>query len=143
MEVVERLQERQQENAALLEKAHRGRITPAEWQRVIESNRILGEDLTTLMTAMSFQDLTGQRIKKAVSARRPCDGIIAFRSCSAFPWPRGRCCAFCRRAVAGQEPGAESVIFHGGMGADKMLARSRFSGHKYPLRRSCLKRPDV
>ena len=48
-----------------------------------------------------------------------------------------------RRAVAGQEPGAESVIFHGGMGADKMLARSRFSGHKYPLRRSCLKRPDV
>ena len=76
MEVVERLQERQQENAALLEKAHRGRITPAEWQRVIESNRILGEDLTTLMTAMSFQDLTGQRIKKAVSAMRQLESTV-------------------------------------------------------------------
>ena len=68
--------ERQQENAALLEKAHRGRITPAEWQRVIESNRILGEDLTTLMTAMSFQDLTGQRIKKAVSAMRQLESTV-------------------------------------------------------------------
>ena len=76
MEVVERLQERQQENAALLEKAHRGRITPAEWQRVIESNRILGEDLTTLMTAMSFQDLTGQRIKTAVSAMRQLESTV-------------------------------------------------------------------
>lgn len=76
MEVVEHLQERQQENTTLLEKAHRGRITPMEWQRVIESNKSLGDDLTTLMTAMSFQDLTGQRIKKAVSAMRQLESTV-------------------------------------------------------------------
>ncbi len=76
MEVVEHLQELQQENAMLLEKAHRGRITPMEWQRVIESNKGLGEDLSTLMTAMSFQDLTGQRIKKAVAAMRQLESTV-------------------------------------------------------------------
>ncbi len=76
MEVVEHLQERQQENTMLLEKAHKGMITPAEWQKVIESNKSLGEDLTTLMTAMSFQDLTGQRIKKAVAAMKQLESTV-------------------------------------------------------------------
>ena len=76
MEVVEQLQEHQQENAMLLEKAHRGRITPAEWLRVMESNKSLGDGLTTLMTAMSFQDLTGQRIKKAVAAMHQLESTV-------------------------------------------------------------------
>ena len=76
MNVVETQMDRQAESAELLEKARKGRITPTEWQRLTEINRVLGDDLTTLMTAMSFQDLTGQRIKKVVAALRQMESTV-------------------------------------------------------------------
>ena len=66
----------QAESAELLEKARKGRITPTEWQRLNEINQGLGEDLVTLMTAMSFQDLTGQRIKKVSAAIKQLESTV-------------------------------------------------------------------
>lgn len=76
MGVVEKHMDWQAESAELLEKARKGRITPTEWQRLNEINRVLGDDLVTLMTAMSFQDLTGQRIKKVVAAIKQLESTV-------------------------------------------------------------------
>ena len=76
MGVVEKHMDWQAESAELLEKARLGRITPAEWQRLNEINQVLGDDLVTLMTAMSFQDLTGQRIKKVVAAIKQLESTV-------------------------------------------------------------------
>ncbi|MCH5277833.1 MAG: protein phosphatase CheZ [Desulfovibrionaceae bacterium] len=76
MGVVEKQMDWQAESAELLEKARKGRITPTEWQRLNEINQGLGEDLVTLMTAMSFQDLTGQRIKKVSAAIKQLESTV-------------------------------------------------------------------
>lgn len=76
MGVVEKHMDWQAEAAELLEKARKGRITPTEWQRLNEINQVLGDDLVTLMTAMSFQDLTGQRIKKVVGAIKQLESTV-------------------------------------------------------------------
>jgi chemotaxis protein CheZ len=68
MEIVERHLELQAESAAILEKMLSGRATAALKKRLREINDLLGRDLTTLLTALSFQDITGQRIKKVVGA---------------------------------------------------------------------------
>lgn len=76
MGIVEKHMDWQAEASGLLEKARKGRITPTEWQRLNEINAVLGEDLVTLMTAMSFQDLTGQRIKKVVTAIKQLESTV-------------------------------------------------------------------
>lgn len=76
MGVVEKHMDWQAESAELLEKARKGRITPTEWQRLNEINQVLGDDLVSLMTAMSFQDLTGQRIKKVVAAIKQLESTV-------------------------------------------------------------------
>ncbi|MDR3357589.1 MAG: protein phosphatase CheZ [Desulfovibrio sp.] len=68
MEIVERHLELQAESAAILERMRSGRATKALKERLREINDLLGQDLTTLLTALSFQDITGQRIKKVVGA---------------------------------------------------------------------------
>lgn len=76
MGIVEKHMDLQAESSELLEKARKGRITPDEWQRLNSNNATLGDDMIALMTAMSFQDLTGQRIKKAVAAIRQLESTV-------------------------------------------------------------------
>ncbi|MDR2054843.1 MAG: protein phosphatase CheZ [Desulfovibrio sp.] len=68
MEIVERHLTLQAESATMLERMRSGRATKASKERLREINDLLGQDLTTLLTALSFQDITGQRIKKVVGA---------------------------------------------------------------------------
>ncbi|MDR2800171.1 MAG: protein phosphatase CheZ [Desulfovibrio sp.] len=69
MEIVEKHLDLQTESAAILERMRTsGRATKASKDRLREINALLGQDLTALLTALSFQDITGQRIKKVVSA---------------------------------------------------------------------------
>ncbi|MDR1658811.1 MAG: protein phosphatase CheZ [Desulfovibrio sp.] len=68
MEIVERHLDLQAESAAILERMRSGRATKVLKERLREINVLLGQDLTTLLTALSFQDITGQRIKKVVGA---------------------------------------------------------------------------
>ena len=76
IEMLEKHIELQALATEFLEKAHKGRITPMEWERLREINATLNEDLAVLMTTMSFQDLTGQRIKKAVAAIKQLESTV-------------------------------------------------------------------
>lgn len=76
MDVVEKhmaLQNRSQELLAALRKTRKS--NPAI-QQLIDINEELGENLMTIMTSLSFQDLTGQRIKKIINALKTIEGIV-------------------------------------------------------------------
>ncbi|MDE5879355.1 MAG: protein phosphatase CheZ [Desulfovibrio sp.] len=64
MEIVEKHLELQAESATLIAAAGEGEGLA----RLAAINDELGVDLTTLLTTLSFQDITGQRIKKVVTA---------------------------------------------------------------------------
>lgn len=68
MEIVEKRQELAQEAQDLLDRL--GQILPdnPDVRRLAQINTGLELDLTTLMTTLSFQDITGQRIKRAMQA---------------------------------------------------------------------------
>ncbi len=68
MEIVEKHLDLQTESAALLEAVRSGTAADTQTARLAEINNQLGDDLTTLLTILSFQDITGQRIKKVVEA---------------------------------------------------------------------------
>ena len=68
LEIVERNEAHQEETASLLEGLRSGRAPETAISRLEEINRQLGDDLTSLTLQLSFQDLTGQRIKRVVSA---------------------------------------------------------------------------
>jgi chemotaxis protein CheZ len=76
MEVVERHMEDQSRMAALLSKTVNGVISPddIEWMR--NANKQSGEDLNTVLVTLSFQDLTGQRIKRAVKALQQIESTV-------------------------------------------------------------------
>ena len=63
MEIVEKQLELQAESAELIAAAEGPGMA-----RLAAINEELGSDLTTLLTTLSFQDITGQRIKKVVTA---------------------------------------------------------------------------
>ncbi|MDR3362381.1 MAG: protein phosphatase CheZ [Desulfovibrio sp.] len=68
MEIVEKHLDLHEENAAILSAAREGNFGAEQIARLAEINAILGEDLSNVLTALSFQDITGQRIKKVVAA---------------------------------------------------------------------------
>lgn len=68
MELVEAQLDWQVESAQLLSSIKSGQPCSAQLARLTYINKKLGEDLTEIITALSFQDLTGQRIKKVVKA---------------------------------------------------------------------------
>lgn len=67
MEVVEKQLELTQESSELIERLKK-KNDAADLARLAEINAGLQDDLTSVITALSFQDLTGQRIKKVVAA---------------------------------------------------------------------------
>lgn len=75
LEVIERNMDLQMEAEELLSRV-KTRTVKKERQRLEEINRTLGEDLNTIMLSLSFQDLTGQRIKRAVSALKEIESTV-------------------------------------------------------------------
>ena len=67
LNIIERQQDMAPENAELLRLASERRLNREEVARLFELNDLVDEDLTDILTALSFQDLTGQRIKKIVA----------------------------------------------------------------------------
>lgn len=67
LNIIERQQDMAPENAELLRLASERRLNREEIARLFELNNLVDEDLTDILTALSFQDLTGQRIKKIVA----------------------------------------------------------------------------
>lgn len=68
METVETLQEQQAEAAAVIASLSADARLEKDLARLDELNQSLEAALTGIITALSFQDLTGQRLKKVVKA---------------------------------------------------------------------------
>lgn len=68
MDIVELHMDLQAEASEIMTAMRKGEATPEHMDRLECINTTLGNDLTNIMTTLSFQDLTGQRIKKVVFA---------------------------------------------------------------------------
>jgi len=76
MEVVERHMEAQGRTAEILAKSENGMFAPEDLAWLRQSNEQAGNDLNNVLLALSFQDLTGQRIKKAVKALQEIESTV-------------------------------------------------------------------
>ena len=74
LNIIERQQDMAPENAELLRLASERRLNREEVARLFELNELVDKDLTDILTALSFQDLTGQRIKKIVATLKTIEG---------------------------------------------------------------------
>ncbi len=76
MDVVEKHMELQNHSQELLATLRKTRKSNPAIQQLIDHNEKLGENLMQIMTSLSFQDLTGQRIKKIIQALKTIEGIV-------------------------------------------------------------------
>lgn len=76
MDIVEDHQERVIEVGKLLKTFRTGGASKDNVNELIEMNQKNQQDLMEIITALSFQDLTGQRIKKIVSALKKIEEIV-------------------------------------------------------------------
>ena len=76
MDIVEKHLELQAECAAILDGLPGGYAGPKEVTQLKSANVALGEDLMRIMTTLSFQDLTGQRIKRIITAIKKVEQIV-------------------------------------------------------------------
>lgn len=75
MDIVEKQDALAQESAALIEKLGE-KAAGSELERLAAINSELRSDLVTLLTTLSFQDITGQRIKKVQTALRELESSV-------------------------------------------------------------------
>ncbi|MBQ9537139.1 MAG: protein phosphatase CheZ [Desulfovibrionaceae bacterium] len=68
LEIIERNEFNQEETQKILQQIRTEGCSEAKLARLDAINKQLGEDLTNLTLQLSFQDLTGQRIKRVVNA---------------------------------------------------------------------------
>ena len=68
MEIVERHLDIQAKNSDILNTLKDSSSMPEQIDSLTEHNARLGEDLASVLTILSFQDITGQRIKRVVKA---------------------------------------------------------------------------
>lgn len=75
MDIVEGQMEAQTRRNAILERFKSGGARGEDVSALIAANQQLNDDLMRIMTALSFQDLTGQRIKKIITAIKQVEKI--------------------------------------------------------------------
>ena len=75
LEAIERQQDISPEHARLIALAGERKLETDEVERLKEINTYLEDDLTTILTELSFQDLTGQRIKKIIATLTQIESI--------------------------------------------------------------------
>jgi chemotaxis protein CheZ len=90
MEIVERHLDLQAQNTELLAAVRQGTATPSQVHMLEENNSRLGDDLTTLLTTLSFQDITGQRIKRVVDSLNQIESTVVELYISSGLMLRGR-----------------------------------------------------
>lgn len=76
IDIVENLQDLQGTVATIVKGFESGGVTKANRQKLKEINDTLGMDLSNIMVSLSFQDLTGQRIKKIINSIRQIEQIV-------------------------------------------------------------------
>ncbi|WP_300157921.1 protein phosphatase CheZ [Solidesulfovibrio sp.] len=76
MDIVEKHMDLQARATGDLDALEQGQAAPEAVARLRESNAALGDDLMRIMTTLSFQDLTGQRIKRIIEAIKKVEQIV-------------------------------------------------------------------
>ncbi len=76
MDVVEQHLELQNKANEMLTSLRKTRKSNPAITELISINDELGENLTKIMTSLSFQDITGQRIKRIIEALKKIEGIV-------------------------------------------------------------------
>ncbi|QJB57793.1 protein phosphatase CheZ [Pseudodesulfovibrio sp. zrk46] len=76
IDIVENLQELQGSVAKIVKGFESGGVTKQDREKLKEINDTLGMDLSTIMVTLSFQDLTGQRIKIIINSIRQVEKIV-------------------------------------------------------------------
>lgn len=76
IDIVENLQTLQGAVATIVKGFESGGVTRENRQKLEEINSTLGTDLSNIMISLSFQDLTGQRIKKIINSIRQIELIV-------------------------------------------------------------------
>jgi chemotaxis protein CheZ len=76
MDIVEKHMDLQARAASDLDALEKGQAAPEAIARLREGNAALGDDLMRIMTTLSFQDLTGQRIKRIIEAIKKVEQIV-------------------------------------------------------------------
>lgn len=75
MEIVEKHMELQMNASMILQEVKAGTADAQSIETLVEGNNALNQDLMQIMTTLSFQDLTGQRIKKIIEALKKVENI--------------------------------------------------------------------
>jgi len=76
IDIVEKLQELQGSVDTIVKGFESGGVTKANREKLRDINETLGTDLSNIMVSLSFQDLTGQRIKKIINSIRQIEKIV-------------------------------------------------------------------
>jgi len=76
IDIVENLQDLQGMVATIVKGFESGGVTKDNREKLKEINSTLGADLSNIMVSLSFQDLTGQRIKKIINSIRHIEKIV-------------------------------------------------------------------
>lgn len=76
IEIVEKLQDLQGTVATIVTGFESGGVTKENREQLKTINNTLGTDLSNIMVSLSFQDLTGQRIKKIINSIRQIEQIV-------------------------------------------------------------------
>ncbi|MDD3312570.1 protein phosphatase CheZ [Pseudodesulfovibrio sp.] len=76
IDIVERLQELQLSVTNILKGFESGGVTKKSRQELKKINQTLGDELSSIMVTLSFQDLTGQRIKIIINSLRQVEKIV-------------------------------------------------------------------
>lgn len=76
MDIVEKHQDIQAKSNAILHSLKSGGVTKEQLGELRAMSDTLNEDLIRIMTTLSFQDLTGQRIKRIIEAIKKVEGIV-------------------------------------------------------------------
>ncbi|MBI4804149.1 MAG: protein phosphatase CheZ [Desulfovibrio sp.] len=76
MDIVERHMEMQAKSNQILHSLKSGGVTKDQLQDLRQMSDTLNADLMSIMTTLSFQDLTGQRIKRIIGAIKNVEAIV-------------------------------------------------------------------
>lgn len=76
MDILEKTQETQAALANIIKAFESGGVKKEQREKLADINNTLGEDIMTIMTTLSFQDLTGQRIKIIIDTIKSVEKIV-------------------------------------------------------------------
>lgn len=76
MDIVEKHLDAQARSAELLTKLRKTRKSNDDIEELLKINAELGQDLMTVMTNLGFQDITGQRIKRIITALKKIESTV-------------------------------------------------------------------